>query len=120
MLRLGFHDCLKYSDDVPEGEINGCDGCLDPKGMYTDIEKVYGGKGSKNGPDVHVTDNNGLAFTADVLHEMFINASFANMEVSMQEKGYSRADLWAFASLIALKMGVDNNNYACQGGDVAR
>ena len=32
-LRLGFHDCLTYSDDLVEGEINGCDGCLNPTGM---------------------------------------------------------------------------------------
>ena len=33
ILRLGFHDCLTYSDSLDEGEINGCDGCLNPTGM---------------------------------------------------------------------------------------
>ena len=29
VLRLAFHDCLKYNvSDLEEGQINGCDGCL--------------------------------------------------------------------------------------------
>ena len=29
VLRLGFHDCLKYpADKLAKGEVSGCDGCL--------------------------------------------------------------------------------------------
>ena len=124
MLRLGFHDCLTYSDDLASDEINGCDGCLNPDGMGIDMKKTYGGKGSRNGPNVEVTNNNGLTFTADILEEIYTNPSYPKgapvMDKSMKEKGYSRADLWAFGSLVAVKVGIDNNNYACQGGQVAR
>ena len=97
MLRLGFHDCLTYSDDLTADEINGCDGCLNPDGMGINMEKAYGGKGSKNGPDVEVTNNNGLTFTADILEEIYTNPAYPGgtpvMDKSMKGKGYSRADL---------------------------
>ena len=38
--------------------------CLNPKGMATDLLKTYGGKGEKLGPEITITDNNGLMFTA--------------------------------------------------------
>jgi hypothetical protein len=38
-----------------------------------------------------------------------------SLSVSMKESGKSRADLWAFATLIAAQMGVEQNNLACQG-----
>ena len=124
VLRLGFHDCLTYSDDLLEGEINGCDGCLNPTGMNINIKEVYGGKNSKNGPDVNTTDNNGLTNTADILEEVFTNPNFPTgpppLDMSMKDKGMSRADLWAFASLVAFRLGVSNNNYACQGPEVAK
>merc|ERR1719210_898199 len=82
------------------------------------------GKGSRNGPDVNVTDNNGLTNTADVLEEIFTNPNFPTgppaLDMSMKDKRMSRADLWAFASLVAFRLGVSNNNYACQGPEVAK
>ena len=82
------------------------------------------GKGSRNGPDVNVTDNNGLTNTADILEEVFINPNYPIgppvLDMSMKDKGMSRADLWAFASLVVLPLGVNNNNYACQGAEIAR
>ena len=124
ILRLGFHDCLTYSD-AGQGEINGCDGCLNPTGMEMSYSKENGfGKGSRNGPDVNTTDNNGLTNTADILEEVFTNPDFPTgppvLDLSMKDKGMSRADLWAFASLVALRLGVNNNNYACQGAQIAR
>ena len=124
ILRLGFHDCLPYSD-AAQGEINGCDGCLNPTGMNMSYTKENGfGKGSRNGPDVNVTDNNGLTNTADILEEVFTNPNFPTgpppLDMSMKDKGMSRADLWAFASLVAFRLGVSNNNYACQGPEVAK
>ena len=124
-LRLGFHDCLTYSDDLVEGEINGCDGCLNPTGMNINYNEVYGGKNSYNGPNVNTTDNNGLTTTADILEEVYTNPDYPfqgppSLDMSMKDKGMSRADLWAFASLIVLPLGVRNNNYACQGAEIAK
>ena len=78
-------------------------------------------KGQYNGPDVTVTNNNGLLQVADVLEEIYTNKDFPDrlgvpsLDVSMQESGKSRADLWAFATLMAAHMGIDKNNLACQG-----
>ena len=117
VLRLAFHDCLKYNvSDLEEGQINGCDGCLEPTGMNINMNDEYG---KNEAPDIHATNNNGLTFTADILEEVYTNPNFPSkapaLDKSMKEKGMSRADLWAFASLIALKIGVNNNNKACQG-----
>ena len=35
VLRLAFHDCLKYTDGT-----GGCDGCLDWAGMDTSFDNV--------------------------------------------------------------------------------
>ena len=119
LLRLGFHDCLTYENPV-DGAANGCDGCLNPDGMGINMFDDLGvTKNSQKGPNVDKTNNNGLTFTADVLEEIYTNKDFPNgiesLEVSMKESGKSRADLWAFATLVALQYGIDNNNLACQG-----
>ena len=67
----------------------------------------------------------GLLYVADILEEIYTNKDFPDLSnnnhqvpslsVSMQESGKSRADLWAFATLIAAQMGVEQNNLACQG-----
>ena len=82
-------------------------------------------KNQFNGPDVTLTNNNGLLQVADILEEIYTNKDFPDLSnnnhqvpslsVSMQESGKSRADLWAFATLIAAQMGVEQNNLACQG-----
>ena len=36
VLRLTFHDCLKYDDGT-----GGCDGCLNWEGMGTEYEEVF-------------------------------------------------------------------------------
>lgn len=119
LLRLGFHDCLTYENPV-DGAANGCDGCLNPDGMGINMFDDLGvTKNSQKGPNVDKTNNNGLTFTADILEEIYTNKDFPNgiesLEVSMKESGKSRADLWAFATLVALQYGIDNNNLACQG-----
>ena len=76
-------------------------------------------KGKYNGPNVNVTNNNGLTFTADVLEEIYTNRKFPKgapeLPVSMKDSGKSRADLWAFAALLAPQVGIDFNNQACAG-----
>ena len=118
---MGFHDCIPI-DNAASGEVSGCDGCLNPDGIGTDMLKHYDtGKEKYNGPDVTFTNNNGLLQTADILEEIFTNKDFPNnlglpsLSVSMKDSGKSRADLWAFAALIAAQVGIEQNNLACQG-----
>ena len=120
-MRLGFHDCIPI-ENAPAGHISGCDGCLNPDGIGIDMLSYYNTDKNKfNGPDVTFTNNNGLLQTADILEEIFTNKDFPNnmglpsLSSSMQESGKSRADLWAFATLMAAHMGIEQNNLACQG-----
>ena len=68
MLRLGFHDCLKYDDGT-----GGCDGCLNWEG----VGKRWN---LKTDPypwaQVGLTNNNGLEYTVEVLEHIYTNASF--------------------------------------------
>ena len=118
-MRLGFHDCLTYEN--PDGNvINGCDGCLNPDGMGINMFDDLGEtKNSMKGPNVDKTNNNGLTYTADILEEIYTNPDFPkgtdSLPQSMKDSGKSRADLWAFAALVALQYGVENNNLACEG-----
>ena len=84
-LRLAFHDCVPYEDGT-----GGCDGCLNF--------------------DDNLEENNGLQFTAAVLEKLYTDVEFprrpfedeAKLDASPKELGISRADLWAFAGLVAL------------------
>ena len=70
-------------------------------------------------PEQFSTDNNGLGMTIDVLEEIYTNPDFPkgtpDMEISLAEGGKSRADLWAFAALVAAEWGIERNNHACAG-----
>ena len=85
MLRLTFHDCVPYEDGT-----GGCDGCLN---LDEDLEH-----------------NNGLQFTVAVLEKLYTEVDFPKhkmfknfkLEKSPKDLGISRADLWAFAGLVAL------------------
>ena len=116
VLRLAFHDCVPYADG---GNVNGCDGCLNNKGMETDMLADFNtDQALKNGPDVTNTDNNGLLFTADMLELVYTVKEFPSqapaLAQSMKESGKSRADLWAFAALVAVHWGAHKNNLACK------
>ena len=75
------------------------------------------------GPNSINTTNAGLGHTADILEEVFTNAEFpataASLGTSLQQSGKSRADLWTFASAVAVEWGLDRNNNACDGSDTA-
>ena len=107
MLRLAFHDCVPYSDQLNQGEINGCDGCLNPTSLDTNIYETYP---KFTAPNVNVTNNNGLTFIADLLEELYTNVSFPfdapSLKISMKDSGKSRADLWAFAGIVAYEHGI--------------
>ena len=118
-MRLGFHDCLTYQDGAPEEGFNGCDGCLNSNLIGLNlVEEFDAPKGSLNAPDFNTTSNNGLLYVADILEEIYTNPKFPKkttpLEASMKDSGKSRADLWAFATLVAAELGVVNNNLACE------
>ena len=73
----------------------------------------------KDLPDALKTDNSGLEMTADILEEIFTNKDFPNtalaLDQSLAESGKSRADLWTFASAVAVEWGVIRNNRGCDG-----
>jgi len=123
-LRLGFHQCLKFSDGT-----GGCNGCLNNHGMGLENRHQCvdedGVDNTKYGQDPNTnmlkTNNAGLEHTADILEEIFINKNFPSTAVALEESladsGKSRADLWTFASTVAVEWGVDRNNNGCDGSD---
>jgi len=68
-------------------------------------------------PIMGKTDNNLLLQTADVLEQIYTDKNFPSgtspLSRSMKSKKYSRADLWAFAAMVAVQHGIHQNNYAC-------
>ena len=110
-------DCRILIHPPSLGMANGCDGCLNLKGMGTNMMVEYNIGGGEKAPDLIETDNNGLEWIADMLEEFYTNPDFgpenAKLETSFKESGKSRADLWAFATLMAAKFSIQQNNLAC-------
>ena len=112
MLRLAFHDCLRYTDGS-----GGCDGCLNWEGMgsrvaFKPYEFVY--------ENVGKTNNNGLNFTVELLEHIYTDATFPknmapNLTMSLKQSGKSRADLWAFAAIAAVEYSIETNEMVCDG-----
>jgi len=119
VVRITFHDCLK---EVESGA--GCNGCLNLDG----VGAVYHYKPCRrmgNCQDFpQATDNNNLLWTALVLEEVYRNPSFGHPNLkpfpqSLFETGKSRADLWAYAGLVALQRSAGVNNNNCPKGKKA-
>ena len=100
----------RYTDKT-----GGCDGCLNWDGMGTRHFNLM----KREIPDVHKTNNNGLGWTVEVLEAIYTNATFPSfapkLQSSLKSSGKSRADLWAFATIVAVEYGVEMNNRACEG-----
>ena len=79
MLRLSFHDCLKYKDGT-----GGCDGCLNVNEYYIEKsgDKYLSEARRKKRKDIKESDNNGLELTVRILEEMYTNKTFP--EVTMK------------------------------------
>merc|ERR1719232_2451263 len=111
VLRLNFHDCLKYTDGT-----GGCDGCLNWKGVGVTYSMSKRGKRSFS--DVKESDNNGLRHTVEVLEAIYTIPMFPKgapeLNISLKESGKSRADLWALAGIVAVEFGIETNNMKCQ------
>jgi hypothetical protein len=111
LLRLGFHDCLKYTDGT-----GGCDGCLNWKGVGFRFNASF--VGTNEYPDQFETNNNGLAASMELLQEIYVNPSFPPktpvLSQSLQESGKSRADLVALGTILAVEHGIEYNNRVCR------
>ena len=117
-LRFAFHDCLKYEDGS-----GGCDGCINWEGMDFRYEDK---PGSWRYKDVTRTSNTNLDFTMEVLHHIYIDKDFPrdsihnspmapSLNVSLEDSGKSRADLLAFAAIVAVEFSIETNNMVCDG-----
>ncbi len=111
VLRLGFHDCLKYQDGS-----GGCDGCLNWDGVG---HRFDDGTNKFKFENVGATNNNGLGKTVQVLEALYTYPGFPwgnmapSLNISLKASGKSRADLWAFAAIAAVEHGIETNNLVC-------
>jgi len=116
LMRLTFHDCLKYSDGS-----GGCDGCLNWEGMgfrfknfmYTEDDELplYAHEPKEK------TNNNDLSRIVYYLEKIYTTTDWPeaapSLTRSLKASGKSRADLWAFAGLVALELSIERANWAC-------
>merc|ERR1711884_478957 len=116
IVRLSFHDCLKYTDGT-----GGCDGCLNFSGVG---ERFPLNLHTKDLPDQFKTNNNGLDKAVSKLEEIYTTKDrpkgTPKLKQSLQDSGKSRADLWAFAAIAAVEYGMEMNNIACDNVHDAR
>ena len=125
LLRLAFHDCVRYKDGS-----GGCDGCLNWEGMgfrYRNFRMIgsdfkaldVGNYYYKPEDIVHHGANNGLGRVVKYLEKIYtmvdwpVTYTGPTQDSSLQESGKSRADLWAFAAWVALERSIERANRAC-------
>ena len=112
MSTIQCNKTFRYTDGT-----GGCDGCLNWSGVgFRDWNTVDTFKY----PNVNKTDNNGLEYLVEVLEHVYIDAEFPKdmappLTVSLKGSGKSRADLWAFAAMVAVEYGIQTNNMLCDG-----
>jgi len=110
MLQLGFHMCFPFKDGT-----GGCNGCLDWEG----IGLRYGDTGNTFSIDENSTlsKHNGLKPAVQLLEAIYTDVSFPawtpRLNVSLQNSGKSRADLWALAAIVSVEYGIWINNNVC-------
>ena len=119
LVRLSFHDCLK------DTETGGCNGCLNFRNMGTEGEgsESQGCHRSKTCPKDSLErriDNNNLLWVARVLEILYVDPTppFSRskkfrLKKSLRESGKSRADLWAYAGLVAIEISSYLHNNFC-------
>eukprot|EP00418_Pyrodinium_bahamense_P084262 CAMPEP_0179069454 /NCGR_PEP_ID=MMETSP0796-20121207/30515_1 /TAXON_ID=73915 /ORGANISM="Pyrodinium bahamense, Strain pbaha01" /LENGTH=697 /DNA_ID=CAMNT_0020766519 /DNA_START=50 /DNA_END=2143 /DNA_ORIENTATION=- len=115
LLRLSFHDCLKYANGA-----GGCDGCLNWWGV--DVPHF---EGPSHQSKVRVLKegegaNNGLGPAVRALEEIYTKPLSALLPHSLQGTGKSRADLWSLAGIVAVEYTMDINNEVCATGATPR
>ena len=80
LLRLSFHDCLKYKDGS-----GGCDGCLNWHGVGQRFGPGPLDHFSYKYPDIKETNNNGLEYTVELLETLYTSKSFPWGSPSLKE-----------------------------------
>ena len=112
LVRLAFHDCMPYADGT-----GGCDGCLMWTSVGSRFERDTLGIYSINASVTDDGNSNGLSATVGVLEAIYTNAAFPSkaqaLQLAPRDMGISRADLWAFAGLVAVEYTIEENNLAC-------
>jgi len=112
ILRLVFHDCIPYKDGT-----GGCDGCLNWAHMYSETPSANNKDHVYKFSPPNATDNKGLDGAAIALEKIYTTLDWPfqekSLQVSLHQSGKSRADLWQLAGLIALELGVERANRAC-------
>lgn len=103
-LRVAFHDCLLYEDGS-----GGCDGCMQLTGLQDQVEPLF----QSLSPSTNITDNHGIQNTLAWLEDRYNEGMDSAGGLSLKQSGKSRADLWAFAALVAVDYTVAENNYWC-------
>jgi len=110
IIRLAFHACMPYTDGS-----GGCDGCVHWDGVGSRVPRKSLRKFKL--PSMGVTNNNALGYTVELLEEIYTNPDFPQgspqLETSLQNCGKSRADLWAFAGIVAVERAIELTNLAC-------
>ena len=103
----------RYTDGT-----GGCDGCLNWEGVGDRFPQLR----NRVYPDVHKTNNNGLGWTVEVLEAIYTDPTYPThtpmLNIGLKSSGKSRADLWAYAAIVAVEYGVEMNNKACEGDRV--
>ena len=125
VIRLAFHDCIK--DD----ETGGCNGCLNFEGMGTESPGIISqmcmlDETCPRSSHPKTTDNNNLLWVSQVLEQVYNarnlpippwNNNFPATNFtkqSLRKTGKSRADLWAYAGLVAIELAAQYHNNLCE------
>eukprot|EP00929_Paragymnodinium_shiwhaense_P093294 TRINITY_DN5343_c0_g1_i3.p1 TRINITY_DN5343_c0_g1~~TRINITY_DN5343_c0_g1_i3.p1 ORF type:complete len:495 (+),score=86.48 TRINITY_DN5343_c0_g1_i3:498-1982(+) len=113
LLRLSFHDCLRYKDGT-----GGCDGCLNWHGVdRTNFsEESLQENGPMPTPEAGDGGNNVLGDAARRLEDIYTRPLSAALDYSLKETNKSRADLWALAGIVAVEYTMAINNEVCETG----
>ena len=125
VVRLAFHDCIRHADSS-----EGCNGCLNFEGMGGEqpgafylLDCTY--KDDVDCPTKHAgkhTNNNNMFWTARVLEQIYTNVrpkllptsrKHKLLKKSLRDSGISRADLWAYAGLVAIHKALEHHNKNC-------
>ena len=93
----------------------GCDGCLFWEGIDS---RFTDSPGKFQYENVNKTSNANLENTVAVLEYIYNDANFPldlapPLTVSLRDSGKSRADLWAFATMMAVEFSIESNNLYC-------
>lgn len=122
IMRLAFHDCLKYTDGT-----GGCDGCLNLQGAgwkYMNFFEAGIKPQSNVKPKYYYdpsqfdkVDNNDLEGTVMALELIYKTVDWPPstpvLPLSLFSAGKSRSDLWSLAGMFALERSIERANYAC-------